>query len=76
MFSIDKGGLPEILKNNKRKAKRMDQYIYWLTRMKVLHCRMELTGQAGKIERSADAFQAQNGFALSHKKLKQYSGTM
>jgi len=30
----------------------------WLTRMRVLCRRAELTGNAGKIERSADALQA------------------
>ena len=28
-----------------------------LTRMRVLHCEVELTGKTGKIERSADALQ-------------------
>ncbi len=36
----------------------MDQMEIWLTRMRVLCRGAELTGQTGKIERSADALQA------------------
>jgi hypothetical protein len=59
-----KGGSFKIIKTVSfdRKVKRMDRILIRLTRMRVLHREVELTGRnAGKIERSAEALLTQTG---------------